>query len=237
MGKGYGAHSDIQGEKFMSSPAGWYPQPDGQKVYWDGQQWTARWVNGASVLLPGPADAPGTPILVRDNRSTHTPAQRSEAQRVHEVRGYNGTVVLDGDFVTITRTGFLARATLGKGEKRIPVSSITAVQWKPAGPMVNGFIQFTLGGGNESRAKFGSQTAKAGKDENSVIFIRKQMPEFELLRAAIEQAIAERHRPAVMATAAPDHLAQLKQLAALRDAGVVSEEEFVAKKVQILSRM
>ena len=37
--------------------------------------------------------------------------------------------------------------TIGKGEKRIPISSIKAVQWKPAGPLVNGFIQFTVPGG------------------------------------------------------------------------------------------
>jgi hypothetical protein len=45
-----------------------------------------------------------------------------------EVQGRNGTVIFDGQFVTIQRTGFMARATLGKGEKRIPVASITAVE-------------------------------------------------------------------------------------------------------------
>jgi Domain of unknown function (DUF4429)/Protein of unknown function (DUF2510) len=199
----------------MSSPAGWYPQPDGRQRYWDGELWTEHFAPGSGVAE----------TLV------------AEAKSALEVRGHNGTVVLDRDFVTITRTGFLARATLGKGEKRIPVASITAVQWKPAGPMVNGFIQFTLGGGNESRSKFGSQTANAVKDENSVIFLKKQMPEFEVLRAAIEHAIAERHRPNVMTPVVPDHLAQLTQLAALRDAGVVSEGEFAATKAQILSRM
>ena len=24
----------------MSSPAGWYPQPDGRQRYWDGERWT-----------------------------------------------------------------------------------------------------------------------------------------------------------------------------------------------------
>ena len=48
-----------------------------------------------------------------------------------QVRGHNGTVTYDGQFVTIARTGFLARATVGKGEKRIPLRHITAVQLKP----------------------------------------------------------------------------------------------------------
>lgn len=155
-----------------------------------------------------------------------------------EVKGHTGTVVWDGDFVTIKRTGFNARMSVGKGEKRIPLSSITAVQWKPAGAMVNGFIQFTVGGGNESRSRFGSQTTDAVHDENSVIFSKKQMPAFDELRAAIEQALADRGRPAApVSPASPDHLAQLKQLGELRDAGILSDEEFEAKKAEILGRI
>lgn len=35
----------------MSTPAGWYPQNDGQQRYWDGQQWTEH-------FAPGSTDAP-----------------------------------------------------------------------------------------------------------------------------------------------------------------------------------
>jgi hypothetical protein len=157
-----------------------------------------------------------------------------------EVKGHTGTVIWDGDFVTIKRTGFLARASVGKGEKRIPIGSITAVQWKPAGAMVNGFIQFTMAGGNEARSKFGSQTTDAAKDENSVVFVKKQMPEFDALRSSIERAMVERSRPAPTtssAPAAPDYLAQLKQLGELRDAGILSDSEFETKKAEILARL
>jgi hypothetical protein len=155
-----------------------------------------------------------------------------------EVKGHNGTVVWDGTFVTIRRKGFLARATVGKGEKRIPVGSITAVQWKPAGGLVNGFIQFTIGGGNETRSRFGAQTMDAVHDENSVIFVKSQMRAFEALRAEIEQAIAARHAPVVQTTpAAPDPLAHLKQLAELHAAGVLSDNEFNTKKAEILGRL
>jgi hypothetical protein len=71
--------------------------------------------------------------------------------------GWGGQVWFDGLVVTIQRKGFVARATVGKGEKRIPISSIVAVQWKPAG-VVNGFIQFTIAGGNEARSRFGRQS-------------------------------------------------------------------------------
>ena len=61
-----------------------------------------------------------------------------------EVKGHNGTVSCDGVWVTISRRGTLARLTVGKGVKRIPVASIQAVQWKPAGVMVNGYIEFRV---------------------------------------------------------------------------------------------
>jgi hypothetical protein len=153
-------------------------------------------------------------------------------------KGHNGTVTFDGDWVTIERTGFRARTTVGKGTKRIPVSSITAVQWKPAGGMMNGFISFSLGGGIEARSTFGSQTARATSDENSVLITKKQMPDFEQLRAAVEQAIAQRGRPTPAApAAAPDLIGQIEQLGRLRDAGVLTNEEFEAKKAELLGRL
>ncbi len=149
-----------------------------------------------------------------------------------QVKGVNGVVTFDGSFVTIERKG-LARATIGKGTKRIPVASITAVQWKQPGALVNGFIQFTLGGGVERRSSFGSQTFDAGKDENSVIMTKKQGPEFEALRAAVEAAIAAHHAPS--APAAPASGAEeVARLADLHERGILSDEEFTAAKARAL---
>ncbi len=33
----------------MTVPAAWYPQPDGQQRYWDGQAWTGNFAQGAFV--------------------------------------------------------------------------------------------------------------------------------------------------------------------------------------------
>ena len=123
----------------------------------------------------------------------------------------------------------MGRLVVGKGEKRIPVRHVTAVQLKPAGGLVNGFIQFSLGGGNERRSTFGWQTMDAVGDENSVVFTRKQQPAFDVLRAAMEAAMALASAPTV------DPMDQLRKLAELRDAGVVTEAEFEAKKTELLS--
>jgi hypothetical protein len=146
------------------------------------------------------------------------------------VEGRNGQITFDGFYLTIHRKGFFARASIGKGEKRIPLSSITAVQWKPAGPMVNGFIQFTVPGGNESRSRSGHQTSDAGKDENSVLFTKQQMPAFEQLRGAVEQAISAAHQPTQQVAASVD----IAHLAELHASGVLTDAEFTAAKAKTL---
>jgi Interferon-induced transmembrane protein/Protein of unknown function (DUF2510) len=36
----------------MTSQAGWYPQPDGQQRYWDGELWTEHFAPGAPQVTP-----------------------------------------------------------------------------------------------------------------------------------------------------------------------------------------
>lgn len=150
-----------------------------------------------------------------------------------EAKGYNGHVSFDGTFVTITRKGLLGRTSIGKGEKRIPIGSISAVQWKSPGLMVNGFISFSLAGANEKQSGFGSQTFDAVKDENSVIVRKGKEAPFVALRLAIEEAIARRHAPppTAMSASVADELMKLKEL---YDAGVLTEEQFESQKDKLL---
>ena len=41
----------------MSTPAGWFPQDDGQQRYWDGEQWTDNFAPGAAPTVTPPAVA------------------------------------------------------------------------------------------------------------------------------------------------------------------------------------
>lgn len=241
--------------------AGWYEDPSGQPGHrwWDGHEWTTRTSSRAEAseavqpekwserTLREAAEKKAqkrakklerrAPSDLQGSKPSTASAAHVPTESVLEVQGHTGTVLFDGDFVTITRAGFLARATVGKGEKRIALTSITAVQWKPAGGMTNGFIQFTLGGGSEVRSRFGTQTVDAANDENSVVFTKKQMPSFEALRQEVEAAILRSHQAAGPNVSPPDVLAQVKQLGELRDAGLLSEEEFSATKAQLLDRL
>ena len=51
-----------------------------------------------------------------------------------------------------------------------------------------------------------------------------------------QQQYAEPQRRAAAAPAAPDPIEQLKELAALKDQGILTEEEFASEKAKILGR-
>lgn len=106
-----------------------------------------------------------------------------------QAKGTNGTLSFDGRTVMIDRKGPAARMLVGKGTKAIPLGSIVAVQWKPAG-LVAGAISFTVAGGVERRSKFGRQAIDAMQDENSVAFHRHRQAQFEQLRDAIQAAVS-----------------------------------------------
>jgi membrane protease subunit (stomatin/prohibitin family) len=147
------------------------------------------------------------------------------------VSGYNGQIRFDGESVLISRKGGIAFLTQGlKGEKRIPVSNITSVQFKSANAITNGYIQFATAGG-ESRGG----VLDAGSDENSVMFLKRMQPMFEELRKAVEEAVQKRALGHQAAAESP--LDSLKKLKELLDAGVISQGEFDSKKASLMGRI
>ena len=55
-------------------------------------------------------------------------------------KGVNGQITVSGDWLTIERKGFFGRVGHSKGDRRIPLGSITAVQVRPGGTFANGFV-------------------------------------------------------------------------------------------------
>ncbi len=139
-------------------------------------------------------------------------------------KGTNGLIAIDGDWLTIERTG--------AGERRIPLGSITAVHLQQARVFTNGFIRFTVPGSPELRG--GLQSAM--RDENAVTFRRGQAKGFNMIRAAVEQSIAA-HTGAGSEAGEPDIPEQIKKLDELRDQKLITEEEFEAKKAELLGRL
>ena len=143
-------------------------------------------------------------------------------------KGVNGQIELYSNKVCIRRKGVLGFLTQGlKGDKNIMISSITSVQFKKAGMLINGYIQFAFMGGKEAKGGLFQGT----QDENTVMFNTKQQPLFEQIRDAVENRIQAGHSSSSSSSSDADELAKL---ADLRDKGILTEEEFQQKKKQIL---
>ncbi|BAU27591.1 uncharacterized protein DUF4429 [Aneurinibacillus soli] len=147
-----------------------------------------------------------------------------------EALGVNGQIEVTQNKVIIKRKGMLAKMTQGlKGDKEILIKQITSIQFKAPGTFTNGYMQFAFSGGSENKGGLFDAT----KDENTVMFNKKQQPDFEKIKALIEEKMEEA-TTAATPSAPIDTAEQIKKFAELRDAGILTEEEFQTKKKQLL---
>ena len=145
--------------------------------------------------------------------------------------GVNGEIHYGDGIILITRKGgFASVAMMGRGEKAIGVDKVTSVQFKEAGPVLSGYIQFAFSGSDEVKGG----TFKAASDENSVIFTKAQMPAFERIRDAVQSEIAGGGGADGSARNVPV-TEELARLADLRDRGALTDEEFATEKARVLT--
>lgn len=151
-------------------------------------------------------------------------------QLIFAAKGINGQIEIYDGKICIRRKGVMSFMTHGlKGDKDILVSSISSIQFKNAGIMTNGYIQFAFMGGAEAKRGL----FQATQDENSVMFDRKQQSNFEEVKRLVEE-MSQRGQPSPQPSATTDPGDQIEKLAALRAKGLLSEDEFTAAKKKIL---
>ena len=149
---------------------------------------------------------------------------------IYELKDDWGQLYIYEDKIVIERKGFKAFLTQGlKGGKTIPIASLTNIQFKPVGKFTNGYIQFSVLG--EVGSKGGALAA--GSDENTVFFTKKNAEVAENIRAFLEDKIINKsNTPTNIQALSPAE--ELKKFKELLDAGVITQEEFDAKKKQLL---
>lgn len=101
--------------------------------------------------------------------------------------GYNGQVELTDDELVITRSGAMAKMTVGKvAPRRIPLQALTGVRLKKATRLTSGHIQFLMQYQDAAALPLG----KAGMDPNTVLFAWARRNTFAELAGLIEARIA-----------------------------------------------
>ena len=122
-------------------------------------------------------------------------------------------------------------------EKVIMLKDISNINFTPVikWRTVYGFIQFVvIGAQNRQYSGNPREYSEVDSDENVVTFGNKEMPVFEELRDAVEEQLSSLREDGNIITST-SNLDELEKLAGLRDKGIITEEEFQAKKKQLLN--
>ncbi|PDY25830.1 hypothetical protein COM83_02690 [Bacillus cereus] len=137
-------------------------------------------------------------------------------------------ITIEGNFIRIKRKGALNFFNHGlDGEKTIDINNLTGIQVKKAG-FTNGYIQFIFLGSQESKKGVFAAT----QDENTVMFAKKEQKMADEIKEYIEGFLANKSKPQVAATVSgADEILKYKELL---EQGILTEEEFQAKKKQLL---
>jgi hypothetical protein len=152
---------------------------------------------------------------------------------IYTLHGVGGQLDLYENKVVIHRKGALATMSHGfTGDKEILIHNITGVQLKLGSAMLNGFIQFTIPGGNESRRGIGAAT----QDENTVMFHKSENEVAQSIKDKIEQVQINMNKPqAVVSAASPAD--EIRKLKTLLDDNIITQKEFDEKKTELLAKI
>jgi len=145
-------------------------------------------------------------------------------QVVIRAEGFTGIVELLETKIKIIKSNQFGK----KSSKEILIKDISAIQFATAGKFLYGYIRFIFKGGDTLHGPRKYKTLKT--DENTVCFGLRQSSAFEKLKDAIDRKMAL----TTEGVAKTSNLDDLEKLAGLRDKGVITEEEFEAKKKQLL---
>ena len=142
--------------------------------------------------------------------------------------GYKGVIRVYEDKVEIEKSGFFFNNTA----KTLPMSNIISVSIKPSG-WGRGYIEFTTPGSRDSR-----NTEEALNNENALCFKNGgQDAEAKKIKEYVEEQIlklSQNKAGTTVVQQAASPAEELKKMKELLDMGIITQEEFNAKKKQLL---
>ena len=154
-----------------------------------------------------------------------------------EIKGSNGILKVFDDRIVISRAsvmGFIAQGFAG--EKTIFYPDISSIDYRRPTALANGYIRFIIAGNIERRKA-------AIKDENVITlraFSRDKVEEYQRAYDVIMKNISsDRNRgyasgSETIRMPTPSAADEIKKLKELLDIGAISQQEFDAKKKQLL---
>lgn len=139
--------------------------------------------------------------------------------------------------VLILKAGFMTGQTFGRDAFQQPYGNISGVQVKSG--IMSGYLEVSAGGMQNTAKSYWSsdKNSDPAKAPNCVSLTGKAMrDQFQQAATFILQKVSEVHAHA-SAPAAADPSDALRRLASLHEDGLLTDEEFAAKKAELLTRM
>lgn len=148
-------------------------------------------------------------------------------------KGNNGIVLFDNETLTISRKGF-SGVQGNSGDTYIPLKSLVYIKLQKPYAATNGFIQFVTSGSPEI-----TDTLKAVQNSSCVIVTAEQYEKFVAFKEIVEEHMSYLSDSDVDEDVGPqsDILETIEKLSELKDKGILSEEEFQAKKKDLLNKL
>ena len=237
------------------APAGWYPVEDGRLRYWDGAIWTEHFAAGRATV-EGTRDS--NPITQRLRAVVATPVLE-DPDAIWQGVGKPITGLGAGRYRLTRHYLFLEKGVVSTNGQQVPIAAVLDVDVKQSmAQKARGVGTLTvhiqrqrgielvhledLDGFRDVQVLI-NETAHAARldiqrhnnthrHENTHLVAR-----LDSVDRGADSTPKELATQAEEGAARPDPIEQLKELGSLREMGVLTQEEFAAKKAEILSRI
>ena len=147
------------------------------------------------------------------------------------LEGYKGELTVYEDRVVISKkgSGFIS----GNSNKTLPMANIMSVSVTPSTVWARGFIEFSVPGGKDSK-----NIEQAMKNENALPIKASSQNEVAMkIKEYVDEQImkfANNKGGTTIVQQAASPAEELKKMKELLDMGIITQEEFNAKKKELL---
>ena len=153
------------------------------------------------------------------------------------LKGLNGILKIYNDRVTISRKtamGFMMQGI--KGDRDIYFKDIKSIEFKKATMLANGYIQFITNAELATNQKVGilGTSLEASKDPNAIIVRAFNKETVNTSVDAYELATSLLGKSKENGSTSPSKTNELREYKSLLDDGIITQEEFDAKKKELL---
>jgi len=160
----------------------------------------------------------------------------SEREIIIDEDGNDKYVAVTENFVYIVTMGLMTGSLGGGKIKAHAIDSISAVDVSTG--LIYGKFELTIPGQLGDTSSWNSGIFSDIMGEGVILFNKSKLDTFEKIAQKIrELKVKKKENPVIMNAPSLDIPEQIKKLAELKNAGILTEEEFQKKKDELLKRL